>query len=446
MTRTVVFLLILSVLIITVFVGYSFTRKSRDDAKQPPFADQGTEQAPVRPEEEKEPEKETNPAEEAGPEEEKGPEEETSSEKEIDPAMEKTKSMTLDEKIGQMFMVGLEGYAVDEYAIKMLEDYKVGGFILFGRNIRDSWQALELINSLKEANRGNKVPLFVSVDEEGGRVSRMPEEFNDLPASGEIGKAKDESYSFEIGKIIAEEIKALGFNMNFAPVLDINSNPDNPVIGDRSFGADPETVSKLGVQAMKGMQSEMIIPVVKHFPGHGDTSADSHTTLPRVENDMERLKSFELIPFKEAIDNGADAVMVAHILLSEIDPENPASLSGIVINDILRGYLGFEGVVITDDMTMGAITGNYEIGEAVVKSVKAGTDILLVCHGYDMETDAINALKAAVARGDITEDRINESVYRILELKRKYALADDVIDTVRVEKINQRIDEVLGRH
>jgi len=274
----------------------------------------------------------------------------------------------------------------------------------------------------------------------------MPEEFSKLPSSGEIGKVNDGRYSFEIGRVIAEEIKALGFNMNFAPVLDINSNPNNPVIGDRSFGENPEIVSKLGVQAMKGMQSEGIIPVVKHFPGHGDTSTDSHTTLPRVENDMERLKNFELIPFREAIDNGVDAVMVAHILLSEIDPENPASLSSIVIGDILRDDLGFEGVVLTDDLTMGAITGNYEIGEAVVKSVKAGADVLLVCHGYDRELDAINALRAAVANGDITEDRLNQSVFRILELKRKYALVDETTDWVQVEKINKRIDEVLRKH
>ena len=173
--------------------------------------------------------------------------------------------------------------------------------------------------------------------------------------------------------------------MNFAPVLDVNSNPSNPVIGDRAFSSEASIVSSLGVETMRGLQQGKVIPVVKHFPGHGDTAEDSHKGLPSLNHDLARLESLELIPFQEAINNDAEAVMIAHILLPQIDKENPSSMSKVIITDILREKMNFQGLVITDDMTMGAIMKNYEIGEASVKSVLAGTDIVLVCHGKDKQ-------------------------------------------------------------
>ena len=228
----------------------------------------------------------------------KTPEEEIQQpEKEIDPLEEQVKNMTLEEKIGQMVIIGLDGYTMDDNTRTMIEDNRVGGFILFGENVKSSDQLLALVNSLKSTNSKNKIPLFISVDQEGGRVNRMPKEIKNLPASKTIGEVNNGEFSYEIGSILGEEIKAFGFNMDFAPVLDINSNPKNSVIGDRSFGTNAEVVSKLGIQTMKGIQAGGVIPVVKHFPGHGDTSVDSHIGLPSVENDMTRLKSFELVPF-----------------------------------------------------------------------------------------------------------------------------------------------------
>lgn len=363
-----------------------------------------------------------------------------------DPIEEQVKNMTLDEKVGQMVIVGFEGYTINDDIRMMIENNHIGGFILFNRNVKTSNQLLSLINSLKSANSKNKVPLFVSVDEEGGRVNRMPPELRNFPANKAIGEVNNGNFSYEVGSTIAEEIKSLGFNMDFAPVLDINSNPKNPVIGDRSFGSNKEIVSELGIQTMKGIGESGVIPVVKHFPGHGDTSVDSHVGLPSVNNDMERLKSFELVPFEEAINNKAEAVMVAHILLNKIDPQNPASLSKTIITDLLRNELDFRGVVITDDMTMGAITKNYDIGNAAVKSVNAGSDIVLVCHGYDNESSVINSLKNAVQNGSIPEERINQSVYRILKLKYKYKLADNTINSIDVEKINKKINSVLDTY
>lgn len=382
-----------------------------------------------------------------GPQNSQNPSEnDTNKPEEIDPIKEQIDKMTLNEKIGQMVIVGMEGYEIDDNARLMIEKYQVGGFILFSKNIKDTQQLLALNNSIKAANFNNKIPLFISVDEEGGRVSRMPKEFKDLPTNKEIGKVNNGDFSYKIGGILAEEVKAFGFNMDFAPVLDINSNPKNPVIGDRSFGSTPERVSKLGVKTMKGIQAGGVIPVVKHFPGHGDTAVDSHIGLPTVNNDLNRLKTFEFIPFKEAIENNVEAVMIAHILMKKIDSENPASLSKTIITDILRKQLDFNGVVITDDMTMGAIVENYIIEEAAIQSVNAGADIVLVCHGSDNKIAVIEALKKAVEEGTISKERVNESVYRILKLKNQYRVTDETIESVDVEEINKKIQGLLDEY
>lgn len=363
-----------------------------------------------------------------------------------DPIKEQIRGMTLEEKIGQMVLIGVDGYTMDENSKEMIEKHHVGGIILYKKNVADHNQLLAFINSIKSVNKKNKVPLFLSVDEEGGRISRMPQGFKSIPTSEAIGKINNLNFSFEIGRIIGEEVKGFGFNMDFAPVLDINSNPENPVIGDRSFGGDSEVVRRLGIQTMKGLQSEDIVPVVKHFPGHGDTSVDSHVGLPVVNNDIERLKNFELIPFMDAIKNGADAIMIAHILLPKIDAENPASLSKTIITGLLKNDLGFQGVIMTDDMTMGAIGESYNIGEAAIKSVGAGNDIVMIAHEYDKQMLVINALKEGVEKGIILEDRIDKSVYKILKLKQKYGINNEVINDMDVGGMNKQIENVLNKY
>lgn len=360
-----------------------------------------------------------------------------------DPIKKQIAKMTIDEKIGQLVIVGLDGYTIDDNSKSLIEEYYVGGFILFGRNVKNTNSLLQLINSLKSTNKNNNIPLFISIDEEGGRVSRVPKEFMKIPTNRIIGQINNKELSFEIGNVIGEKIRALGFNLNFAPVMDIDSNPMNPVIGDRSFGSNERIVSQLGIETMKGLQNSGVIPVVKHFPGHGDTFLDSHISLPTVDKDLNSLQQFELIPFKEAIDNNADAVMIAHILYSKIDSENPATLSKTIITEVLRNQMNFEGVVITDDMTMGAIIENYDIGDAAVKSVNAGSDIILVCHGYDNAIKVIKDLKSAVEGGIIPIEKIDECLYRILQLKNKYNLKDEVNDSIDVNDINSKIEEVL---
>ncbi|WP_172197887.1 beta-N-acetylhexosaminidase [Saccharibacillus qingshengii] len=327
--------------------------------------------------------------------------------------------MTLEEKIGQMMIAGVEGTSLRAADRALIQDHGVGGVIFYADNIDSAAQTKKFAAEVQAANPEPALPLLVSVDQEGGRVARL-KGVDKIPTAGAIGQRGDAAYARSIGERLGNQLLSQGFNLDYAPVLDVNSNPDNPVIGDRSFGADAALVSKLGIPVMQGLESKNVIPVVKHFPGHGDTSVDSHISLPVVNKTLAQLDKLELIPFKKAIAADADVVMIAHILLPKLDKQYPSSLSKAVITDLLRGKLGFKGVVMTDDMTMGAIAKNYGIGEAAVQSVKAGSDIVLVAHGADNAIDSITAIKQAVKSGAISEKRIDESVLRILALKAKY--------------------------
>ncbi|RKN75982.1 beta-N-acetylhexosaminidase [Paenibacillus ginsengarvi] len=361
-----------------------------------------------------------------------------------DPIQKKLGSMTLEQKLGQMVMAGVDGTKMDEQAKSLIANDFIGGFILYKPNIESTAQTATLLNELKEANRGNPAPLLLSVDQEGGKVSRMPGTLVPTPASRDIAKTGDKEKARAIGKAIGAEVRALGFNVDFAPVLDIDSNPNNPVIGNRSFGPTAAIVSSFGLQQMEGLRSERVIPVVKHFPGHGDTSVDSHLELPVVSKTLDQLRKLELVPFADAIRSDADMVMVAHILLPQLDPDHPSSMSPTVIGDLLRKEMGFGGVVITDDMTMGAILKHNDLGEAAVQSVKAGADIVLVAHEYAKAKMVIGALKQAVQSGAITADSIDRSVYRILALKERYKLSDAASGPVNEKEINDKLQKAVG--
>ncbi|MFR9070774.1 MAG: beta-N-acetylhexosaminidase, partial [Paraclostridium sp.] len=290
--------------------------------------------------------------------------------------------------------------------------------ILFSRNIENSNQLKKLTEDINNINKN--IPLFISTDEEGGRVSRLPNDTTKFKSAKDIGDKGDTNYAYENGMNLGRTLKEHNINMDFAPVIDIYSNPKNTVIGDRAFGTDEKIVSAMGIATMNGLKREGVIPVVKHFPGHGDTDIDSHFDLPVVNKSLKQLENFELVPFKEAIDKGCDAIMVSHILVEKIDSKNPATLSKNIIYKLLREKMNFKGVVITDDMHMKAISNNLSIEEASVKSINAGSDIILIGSDIDITKSVIEKIKLAVKNNNITEDRIDESVYRILTLKEKY--------------------------
>ena len=363
-----------------------------------------------------------------------------------DPIGDKLKVLSISEKVGQLIMAGTDAIKVNEEVEELIRSYHVGGFIFYGNNIKNVKQALQLFNDIKQVNTQQKsgIPLFMSVDEEGGRVSRMPSPLTKIPSAKKMGATLNEQLVSQTGNVLGDQLQAFGLNMDYAPVLDVNSNPKNPVIGDRAYSSDANIVSEMGIAVMKGLQQRNIIPVVKHFPGHGDTSVDSHIGLPIVHHNIERLRQLELVPFKQAIAEGADAVMIAHILMPKIDKSAPSSFSPIIIHDLLREELGFTGVVISDDMTMGAITQHYDMGEAAVQFIQSGGNIVLVGHGIENIQSVAQALTNAVDKGEITSQMLDERVAQILQLKQKYELTDhEQVKEPDVKKLNERIAELL---
>ena len=365
---------------------------------------------------------------------------------EPDPFAEQLAAMTVEEKVGQLLIGGFEGTEIGDQATRLVQEYQVGGLILYGRNIAGAGQLVTLTNGLKALN-GDGIPLFLSIDQEGGGVDRMPPEVRRTPGAYCVGQTGSVPAAQSYGDVLAAECAAFGLNLDFAPVLDVWSNPGNTVIGQRAFSADARTVAGLGPAAARRMMDQGVIPAVKHFPGHGDTAVDSHVGLPVVDKSPEELEETELIPFRAAIqsagtDGQVPAVMVAHILLTQLDPERPASLSPAVVTGLLREELGFAGAVLTDDLTMGAVTQSYGLGEAAVLAVEAGCDILLVCHGPDSVPAVRTALLEAAASGRITAERLDESVYRILRLKTEYALTNEPVSPPDLEALNAQIGAV----
>lgn len=324
--------------------------------------------------------------------------------------------MTIEEKIGQMIFAFYNKDVVDDELKDIITNTKIGGFVLFAKNFSTYEKTLSFI---KEVKKYNSIPLFISIDQEGGKIQRLNElrdvSVSDIPYMYDLGSMNDKELSYNVGKVIAEELRVFGINMDFAPVLDIYSNSLNTVIGKRAFGSDYKTVTNNALSLAKGLEDNGIIPVYKHFPGHGDTIIDSHEDLPIITKSREELLNFELIPFKRAIDSGANIIMVGHLAVPSITKDNtPASLSKELISDFLKDELGYRGLVITDALNMKALTNYYSEDELCPIAVKAGVDLLLMPSSPKVcLTSVINEIQ----KGNISIDRINESVRKILKLK-----------------------------
>ena len=342
--------------------------------------------------------------------------------------------MTLDEKIGQMTWTHVYGSSADDTSMaaknqerygvntpaEVVEKYNLGGVLYFAwsGNTANPQQVAGLSNGLQQSamrEDGNGIPLAVTIDQEGGLVARIGPPATVLPGNMALGATADVSLARAQGEILGSEMRAMGINVDFAPVLDLNSNPDNPVIGIRSMGEDPALVSALGVAQIEGIQAHNVGAAAKHFPGHGDTSVDSHYGLPTVTYDRETLNE-HLKPFKAAIDGGVDMVMTAHIIVEAIDAEMPGTLSHKVLTGLLRDEMGFKGLVTTDALDMAAMAAEWSQEEIAVKAIQAGSDILLNSPDVDA---SFAGVRAAVESGELTEARLDDSVRRILEWKVK---------------------------
>ena len=334
--------------------------------------------------------------------------------------MKKLNEMTIEEKIGQLFCIGFDGYELNENVKFLIEKYKIANIILFTRNIKDIHQLFILcqeIHSFVLEHTGT-IPL-ISIDQEGGMVTRIMSGGTFFPGAMTVSATQNPSYAYNVGKLMAIELRALGINMNLAPSLDINNNPINPVIGVRSYGDTPEEVTKYGSEFIRGLQENGVIATAKHFPGHGDSNGDSHKMLPTIAHSKERLRKIELVPFINNI-NKVDAIMSGHVFFPAYAQENtPGTLSKSVVTDLLRKELGYKGLIISDCMEMKAIDDTFTTEKGCVMGLVAGLDQAMVSHTYEKQLESIKEVYKAYEDGILTLSMINEKVSRTLALKEK---------------------------
>lgn len=341
--------------------------------------------------------------------------------------------LTLEEQIGQMLCLGWGGdgalLGVNEQARECVQEMRAGGMIVMGRNVSPSVRPLPPIDAagvramLDELQSLAAIPLLLPTDQEGGRVARFGgPPFTRMPSALTVGQNGDMELAQAAARATAQELAAVGVNWDFAPVADVNSNPANPVIGDRSFGAVPDTVTPMVEAQVRGYQEGSILACVKHFPGHGDTALDSHLDLPTVPHPMEVMESRELVPFRAAIHAGVASIMTAHILFPAVDDSGlPATMSPAILMGLLRERLGFTGLIVTDCLEMKAVSDRWGTPRAAVLAAKAGVDMLLVCHTLERQCATYQALLEAARSGELPAARIHDAVTRILAAKRRLA-------------------------
>lgn len=353
------------------------------------------------------------------------------------------KELSIEEKIGQMVIIGMDSNYITERIKTMITKYKIGGIILYRKNFSTYQEMLQLIRDLKELNKENKIPLFIAIDQEGGRVNRMPKEIKNLPSASQIASTGGEELTREGAKITGELLRKSGYNLNFAPVLDIKRFGNQHVIGDRSFSEDKREVSKYGIAVMEEMQKQGVISVIKHFPGHGATQQDSHHMLPIINKKIEQLEKEDMYPFEQAIKNGADAILIGHLLIRNVTGLYPASLSRKFIVRYLRKKYRYDGLIITDDLKMRAIKFIYGPDLAVRKAYEAGNDVIVFRFNKDEEIRVMERIINLTKMGKIKEVRINRSVKRIINMKEKYNISDSTeIEGIDVNQTNDRIEKI----
>lgn len=321
-------------------------------------------------------------------------------------------------------MAGFDGHIASDHAKRLIRDFRVQSFILFKRNVDTPAQVAELVRELQILARdaGYSRPLLIAIDQEGGRVQRLRAPWTVWPPIRKLGDLGSEDLARRMAEALSGELKACGVGLDFAPVMDVDTNPQNPIIGDRSFSRDPEQVAKLGAAFIEAMQGAGVAACAKHFPGHGDTDKDSHLDLPVVEHSRSRLDAIELVPFKRAIAANVATIMTAHIVVRELDEKVPATLSAKVVTTLLRDELGYKGVIVADDLEMKAVSANWPYAISAVLAAAAGCDILPVCEHEDAQVAVIEALVRAEESGELRKRDIDDSLLRIEAMVDKYTL------------------------
>jgi beta-N-acetylhexosaminidase len=322
--------------------------------------------------------------------------------------------------IGQHMIIGISGHALTAEEKNFIVQNNISGVILFDRNISEPKQLRDLCNELQSLRHQtkDKAPLFIAIDMEGGRVSRLKAPFTQWPPLKFLGDLDSPTVSFNFAKAMGQELKAVGINLNLAPCIDIFSNPKNTVIGDRAISQDAELVAKHASGLIRGYVKSEVIPCAKHFPGHGNTTIDSHQDLPVEQADLERLNSFELVPFKKAFKSRLEMTMTAHIRFPKIDPEWPVTMSEIFLKKILREDMRFRGLIMTDDLDMKALTLHFDSKIIPVRSLQAGADLLLYCNDAESPAKALIDIEKALTDGQLKKSDLEQSYKRISQIKK----------------------------
>jgi beta-N-acetylhexosaminidase len=324
--------------------------------------------------------------------------------------------------IGQLLIGSLPGKTVTPEMRSLAREFSLGGVIFFARNIEAPEQVAELSHDAQGLTSG--LPLWVSVDQEGGRVARLKAPFTVWPPMATLGRSGDEGLARRFAKALATELRAVGITLDYAPVLDIHTNPKNPIIGDRALAEDAASVARLGAAIIDTLQTNGVAACGKHFPGHGDTSVDSHLDLPLVEHPPDRIRRVELVPFRQAVTSGVAFIMTAHVLVPSLDEEKPATLSRRIVQGMLRDEVGFGGVILSDDLEMKAIAKSYTVPDAAVQAIAAGCDALLVCSGdVDVQVATLEALVRAVEQDVIPYKRLEDALKRGRLAKERFLAA-----------------------
>ncbi|MBA2304964.1 MAG: beta-N-acetylhexosaminidase, partial [Acidobacteria bacterium] len=328
-------------------------------------------------------------------------------------------SQSFRRRAGQLAIAGFAGHSIPTDLKSLAREFDLGGVIFFARNIDAPEQLADLSREAQELARD--LPLWVSVDQEGGRVARLKPPFTVWPPMQMLGRSGDEALATRFASALAAELRAVGISMDFTPVLDVLTNPKNPVIGDRSLAERAEEVARLGAVIIRTLQADGVAASGKHFPGHGDTSVDSHFELPLIEHPPERLEAVELVPFRAAIEARVASIMTAHILIPALDGERPATLSPDIVNGILKQRLGYDGLVLSDDLDMKAISSRYGMAEATVLAIGAGCDAVLMCgEGQDRQVEALEAVIHAVEDGSLPTSRVDDALVRHRRVKERF--------------------------
>jgi beta-N-acetylhexosaminidase len=328
----------------------------------------------------------------------------------------------LRRQIGQLLIAGFDGHSIPAELRELAREFGLGGVILFARNVAEPEQVAEL--AFEASRLVPDLPLWVSVDQEGGRVARLKSPFTEWPPMATIGRSGDVGLADRFARALAAELKAVGITLDYAPVLDILTNPDNPVIGDRALASKAEDVARLGAAIVRGLQGEGLAACGKHFPGHGDTATDSHLELPLVEHPPDRLRAIEFVPFKAAIEAQVATIMTAHVFVPSLDETWPATLSHHVVTDLLRRELGYDGVILSDDLEMKAIAAEYDVATSGVLAIRAGCDGALICSGdHNAQATALEALIHAVEDERLPLTQVEDSLKRHRRAKERFLAA-----------------------